>query len=70
VDTDGGDDKYTFGKISRVTYYTDGTFEEQELFADECVGNKLVREYVCRENGEYRKVEWTCGKCENGACVE
>ncbi|MBN2122393.1 hypothetical protein JW721_05070 [Candidatus Micrarchaeota archaeon] len=70
VDTDGGDDKYTFGTISRVTHYTDGTSEEEELFSDECVGNNIVKEYVCREGGQYRKTEWTCLRCENGACVE
>lgn len=70
IDSDGGDDRYNFGEISRRTYYTDGTFEDEELFSDECIGNYLLREYVCREGGTYRKTEWTCAKCEDGACVE
>ncbi len=72
VDTDGGDDKYTFGQIKRITHYTDGSLEEEVIAEDICVGKNIVHEYICRDegSGEYRKMEWTCLNCEDGACTE
>lgn len=71
VDTDGGDDKYTYGQIKRITHYTDGTMKEEVIAEDKCVGSNIVQEYLCREesSGEYRKMEWTCLNCEDGACT-
>jgi hypothetical protein len=72
VDTDGGDDKWVFGQIKLLTYYTDGSVEEEIIAEDKCVGTNIVQEYLCREGGSsnYRKMEWTCLNCEGGACTE
>lgn len=72
VDSDGGNDKWTAGQITQITHYTDGTVEEKEVIRDVCMGSNIVKEYVCRDDGSgnYRKVEWTCLNCEDGACTE
>ena len=70
VDTDGGQDRYNYGEVYLLTYYSDGSTEKGEVFVDACIpGTNNMKEYYC-QSGEVRKLDVGCEGCEGGACPE
>lgn len=70
VDTDGGQDRYAYGEVYLLTYYTDGSTEKGEVFADYCIeGTNNMREFYC-EGGEIRKLSVGCVGCDGGVCPQ
>ncbi len=68
VDTDEGQDRYTYGEVYLLTYYSDGSTEKGEVFSDYCVeGTNNMKEYYC-QSGEVRKLDVGCVGCSGGVC--
>ena len=70
VDSDGGNEKYVKGTITLIKHYTDGAIVEEQPVEDHCITDTDLIEYLCREDGTFRKYTYTCLYCVDGVCTQ